>query len=44
MYIHIAWLYPAVLVGLLIGLLIAGMCAASKRGDRRLKGDRDDIK
>lgn len=42
MYIHIAWLYPAALVGFLIGLLIASMCAASKRGDQHLKGNKDD--
>jgi hypothetical protein len=44
MYIHIVWLYAAALVGCLVGILIAGMCAAAKRGDQRLKGDKDDTK
>jgi uncharacterized membrane-anchored protein YhcB (DUF1043 family) len=44
MYIHIAWLYAAILLGCLIGLLIAGLCAAAKRGDQELEGDKHDTK
>ncbi|AJQ27526.1 hypothetical protein [Pelosinus fermentans] len=33
MYIHIAWLYLAAVIGCLVGILIAAMCAAAKSGD-----------
>lgn len=39
MYIHIGWIMPVIIITGIIGVVIIGLCVASKRGDKRLEKD-----